>query len=311
MPRQMRDANLEARSARFRLTKNVKHWRTIHAGLAIGYRRGDKTSSWYVRVLLSGGRYTLRVLGTVDDYADADGKGVFSYQQAQRRAHGVAERLREENGLESADDRLIDDNPLVGDLLDEYLDWHKTQSDSWKETEYVIEAFIRKSFGNKCVRDLERGAIQRWLTRQARADSDDAETKRRRRATANRRLTVLKAALNYTYHGPSSVKDAWREVKPYRAVDAPRIRFLSVDECRRLINAAEVDLRALIRAALMTGARYGELTRLIAADFDAAAGTVSIHRSKSGKGRHIPLTDEGVQFFDQQVVNKKGDKYIF
>jgi integrase len=66
---------------------------------------------------------------------------------------------------------------------------------------------------------------------------------------------------------------------------------------QRLINAAEPDFRLLLQAALQTGARYGELARLTVADFNSDVGTVSITLSKSGKSRHVVLTDEGMQFF--------------
>ena len=52
-------------------------------------------------------------------------------------------------------------------------------------------------------------------------------------------------------------------------------------------------------AALQTGARYGELCRLNVSDFNIDAGTVAIRMSKSGKSRHVVLTDEGVSFFAQ------------
>jgi integrase len=51
-------------------------------------------------------------------------------------------------------------------------------------------------------------------------------------------------------------------VKPFKKVDAPVVRYLSSDECRRLVNACPADLRQMVRAALLTGCRYGELSRL-------------------------------------------------
>ena len=72
------------------------------------------------------------------------------------------------------------------------------------------------------------------------AAPNDVETQRRRRSSANRVLTILKAALNHAYdEGKVASNDAWgRRVKPYRAVDVARLRFLTVAEARRLINAS-------------------------------------------------------------------------
>src|SRR6516165_1086794 len=85
---------------------------------------------------------------------------------------------------------------------------------------------------------------------------EDAESKRRRRSTANRVLTILKAALNYAFDaGHAKSNTAWgRRLKPFRQVDAARQRFLSVNEARRLVNASGQDFRKLVQAALVTGA---------------------------------------------------------
>ena len=119
----------------------------------------------------------------------------------------------------------------------------------------------------------------------------DPEIARRRRDTANRTLTPLKAALNWAReHRLHDDDTAWKLVKPYRGTTSARIRFLSPADQQRLLDAAEGDLRDLVAAALMTGARFGELSRLQLQDFDVTNGSVFIAESKSGKARHVPLT---------------------
>ena len=72
---------------------------------------------------------------------------------------------------------------------------------------------------------------------------------------------------------------------------------MEIDEAKRLINASEPAFRNLVQAALQTGARLSELTRLTVADFKKNGGTVHVQRSKSGKERYVVLTSEGVTFF--------------
>jgi integrase len=138
------------------------------------------------------------------------------------------------------------------------------------------------------------------------------ETMRRRRSTANRVLTILKAALNHAYdEGHVSSNKAWgRRLKPFRQVDAARERFLSVAEAQRLVNASDPDFRSLVMAALQTGARFGELCRLTVADFNSDAGTLAVRQSKSGKSRHVYLTDEGAAFFKQLTAGRAGDEVM-
>ena len=140
----------------------------------------------------------------------------------------------------------------------------------------------------------------------------DEDEKSARGATANRILTVLKAALNYAYQERYvAADDAWRAVKPYKEVDAPVVRYLSSDECRRLVNPCPDDLRQMVRAALLTGCRYGELSRLRCEDVNLDAHSIAIRQSKGGKTRHVVLTSEGVVFFRSIVAGRKARDLSF
>ena len=122
---------------------------------------------------------------------------------------------------------------------------------------------------------------------------------RARQSTANRILTVLKAALNHAFReGRIASDEAWRKVKPFREVDTPVVRFLTAAECQRLVNACEKDFRHLVSGAILTGCRYGELTRMRAADFNREAGIITVRLSKAGKARHVVLNDEGRELFE-------------
>jgi integrase len=63
-----------------------------------------------------------------------------------------------------------------------------------------------------------------------------------------------------------------------------------------------------VQAALQTGARYGELIRLEVHDFNPDAGTLAVRQSKSGKPRHIVLTDEGVALFRELSAGRNGNE---
>jgi integrase len=94
-------------------------------------------------------------------------------------------------------------------------------------------------------------------------------------------------------------------VKPFREADAARVRYLSHDEARRLVNATDPGLREMIQAALLTGFRYGELAALCLEDFDSEAGTIRIRTAKSGKPRYVVLTDDGIMLFHRLAAGKQ------
>src|SRR5258708_3263123 len=91
----------------------------------------------------------------------------------------------------------------------------------------------------------------------------DEDARRGRKATDNRIVTMLKAALNRAFQaGRASSDSAWRKVKPFRKVDEAVVRYVSVAEAQRLVRACPKDFKNMVKAALLTGCRYSELARL-------------------------------------------------
>ena len=66
-----------------------------------------------------------------------------------------------------------------------------------------------------------------------RHNDDDQIRERRRKSTANRILTIFKAALNRSWRDKHVTSDrAWRSVEPFKNVESARIRYLSLEEAR-------------------------------------------------------------------------------
>lgn len=302
MARTVKDAKLQNRTNRLQLDERKFHWRGISQGLAIGYRRGKSGASWYVRTATGKGNYVSEVLGNADDYQDANGIDVLSFDQAQAKAREVADEIAKRKAGQRG--------PYTVDMaLDDYLEWFKAERRSYAKTDSVIKKSIRPKLGDKELSALTPETIRRWRDGLVKHD-DEAEVLRKRRASANRVLTILKAALNHAWRsGKIATDEAWRVVSPFRHVDAPKIRFLSADEAQRLINASDADFRQLVRGALYTGARYGELIAATVADFHPDAPALLLRYTKNGKHRFVPLTDEGRAFFERLCVDRAdGDK---
>src|SRR5690349_3856513 len=64
------------------------YWVELGPGTAIGYAKGARDVSWFVRQRVAGA-YVKQRIGTPDDHAKADGDVVLSYAQAVRRATDV------------------------------------------------------------------------------------------------------------------------------------------------------------------------------------------------------------------------------
>ena len=323
MTKTVREAKIETRTARSKLKRGRQaHWRTILPGrLHMGYQRKPEAIAgrWLLRRYRGSGNYQVEALGWADDADDADGASVLTFEQAQAKA------------LESAD--AGEGQPrhrlTVRRAIADYVEFKRAEGRNTNDMERRAAAHILPVLGNIEVADLTSTRIRRWLSdlaaspafkrtkkgkdRKFKPAPEDEEAIRRRRSSANRVLSTLKAALNHAYDEKRVVSnDAWgRRVKPFRDVDVARVRYLIVAEAKRLVNACAAEFRPLVIAALQTGARYGELARLLVSDFHADSGTVHVRKSKSGKSRHIVLTEEGVAFFRQTCIGRAGDELMF
>ncbi len=321
MARTVKDANLQTREARRRLAARGKpHYKVLEEGLHLGYRR-PKTGAgkWVVRLYDGSQAYTVETIAIADDLSDANEATVLSFDQAQRRAR----ELRDERDRSAAGKH----GPLtVGDVMKSYVQYLEDEGKPLADAKARVNAFILPVLGPVRVDALTSDRITKWRTDVSKmparirtpkgqpqrhknlADSDD-EARRRRKSTANRSLTVLKAALNRAFNaGLVSSDKEWRKVRPFKGVDAARVRYLTLAEARRLINVADPDLRRLVQAALLTGARYSELGRLQVVDFNPDVGTVAVRRSKSAKPRHVVLTSEGTRFFKALCAGRAGNE---
>jgi integrase len=325
MARTVRDAKLETRAAREKLSPSGKpYYKALDPGFHLGYRKGTAGGKWVIRWYVGDGAYKVETIGISDDKADAgDGEVVLDFRQAQALARKLhVQHTRVAKGLP------VKDGPYtVCTCIQEYLAFLEANRKSAKDARYRAEALIQPTLGDIPCADLTTGALRKWLETSAgsaprlrtrkgeeqkfRKIEDDDEARRQRKATANRVLTILRAALNRAWRdGKIPSDNAWRRVEPFEKADAARIRYLTIEECRRLINTSQSEFRDIVRAALLTGCRFGELAALQVQDFNPDAGTLHIRTSKSGKARHVVLNDEGIEFLTAMTAARAGAELL-
>jgi integrase len=324
MPRSVRDAKLDSRAAREKLRAQGKpYYRALDPGLHVGYRKlKGMPGRWVVRHYVGEQAYETETIATADDFSSANGVDVLDWQQAQEEA-----RKRRDTRVQVGAGK----GPFtVADAIALYIGAIAAEGRKTTDTERRASAMILPTLGSELVAELTTEKLRGWLTklaavpprvrttkgedqryRKAGEGEDQHEAVRRRRSTANRHFAILRAALTHSWREKRVASDeAWRRVKSFKNVAAARIRYLTVAEAKRLINACDDDFRRLVQAALETGARYGELAQLKAGDFNPDTGTVAIRRSKTGKARHVVLTEEGAAFFAELCLHRRGGETL-
>ena len=323
--RTVRNSKIDTRSARARLAeKKAGYWVSVSPGCSLGYRKGRTGGAWVAK-FVSGKRRIETTLGSADDIRDADNMLSLSYVQAQERAR--AWFLTQTRSLFGHPTPATD--YTVERCTEDYLvELARRGTKSIDDAKSRVRADIQPALGHILVPRLSADMIRTWhadlaqRTKRIRSPRGAAarfqatvpspEATRKRRATANRTLTVLKAALNFAFKESRIASDeGWRRVRPFRSVDAVRLRYLTASECERLLNAASVEFKPLVQGALATGCRYSELTSLVTSDFDEAAGVVRVKTSKAGHPRYVVLRTEGVAFFREQTAGRRPHELVF
>ena len=231
MARRTPDARLESRESRSRLASRGKpHYRLLEPGLHIGYRRlkGRKgrpavAGTWVARHYVGGQSYVVEKIGTADDFSDADGTIILSFAQAQDKARTrMVRRAQSANGIAG---------PLtVQAAIETYLESLEAHGKSAVDARHRAKAHIYPTLCDVEVTSLRTDMLRQWLAKLAKAlprartkagkpqqhrafDGSD-EAIRRRKSSANRTWTILRAALNHAFHDDLVASDAaWRKVK--------------------------------------------------------------------------------------------------
>ncbi len=325
MARPIQSNKLDSRTARFKLEAGKRHQERIADGCYLAYRRPNRggDGSWMARWFdKETGKSLQKRLGDADDHLEPDGIRILDFKAAQKCAEAWFKDVNKAAHFEATGEVVASGPYTVASAMADYLrDAEKRGVKGHSIMTTTINAHIIPGLGDLSVGKLSKKRIEDWLQALAEsprrmtgkvrdevkhlADPVTEDEKRARKDSANRVLTNLNAALNLAvnsgrYSGPTP----WRDVKRFKGVGSARVHFLTVQEQRRLVTACPDGFKQLVQAALYTGCRYGELCRLKVRDFNTTAKTVFIEKSKSGKPRHIALTEEAAAWFVEQGAGR-------
>lgn len=160
------------------------------------------------------------------------------------------------------------------------------------------------AFGDQDAATITPRQIEQVLT--------DLQTEGRAAATMLRHLTVLKAILNRAKR-LSLLKE-----NPTCRVQTPKVnnilvRYLTLDQETALFTALPERFRPLVRTALNTGLRQGEILRLTWADVDWNVGILTVQDTKAGDRRRVPMnsTVQGILADLKKKANPTSADRIF
>ncbi len=294
MSRNLLEAQLTTAAARQRLGKGV-HWRSLDADVHLGYRKGIRGGRWLVRWRIVAS-YRQEVLGSTDDFIDADGVHCLSFHQASSKAREVVARRRADSIAGVEMDRLT-----VRDVVEEYItEREKRELGYNRDARYRLGRYVLKtSLAERELRTLTELDLQGWR---------NALPTKLARSSVHRHASDLKAALNraallYRSRLPADflivIRGGLKSWEPSAPAARPA-QILSDDQIRAIVEAArgvdeedgwDGDLFRMILILAATGARFSQVARLTVHDLEN--GRLLIPTSRKGRGskrtRTIPV----------------------
>ena len=188
-----------------------------------------------------------------------------------------------------------------GEFGKRYMEHAKANKQSWLRDQQMLEN-LHSFFGK-----------ERPLTEITPVSIEGYKVHRRAKvsgATVNRELALLKRMFNLAitwdlFLGANPV----RKVKFFREFNTG-LRVLSAEEEKSLLQNASPYLQDLIRFAVNTGLRVGEIFSLRWSDVDLKKGILTIFSPKTYKLREVPINAETRNVLEAWWLGKKAE-FVF
>jgi len=191
-------------------------------------------------------------------------------------------------------------------VAQEYLPYAKQRKRSWRTDVSLLNNHILPALGQLYMDEVSKRHLMRLF----------AEHRASHKPGSTNRIIILcrfifNCAIRWEVPGVTSNPTAGIDLYPENNQIE---RFLTEAEAKRLFEALERSgskmLKYIVGMLLLTGARKNEVLHAKWQDFDLKRRIWRIELNKSGKTRHVPLSDGAIALL-AQVPRIEGCEYVF
>jgi len=186
--------------------------------------------------------------------------------------------------------------PTYAELAVQHLAHAKTYQRSYDTTEAYVRLHILPRWGKLRLNAIQQQDIAQWLAVKA-GEGLAPATVEKIRVTFGRSFSLA-----LTWGTPGVTRNPVVGIRR-PPINNARERFLSVEEARRLQKAVAASrntlLPAIVGLLLLTGARVSELLNAEWQHVDIERRAWLIPTSKTGKSRHVPLSQAAIDIIRQ------------
>lgn len=189
--------------------------------------------------------------------------------------------------------------------------------------EKVCDEYLNYSAANKAKSSYRRDQISitnllnvfrgRLITDITAYELEQYKNQRRRKvqpATVNRELACIKHMFTKALDWKLIKENTTKCVKLFKEPPG-RIRYLSEEEMKRLLDCCRKYLKPIVMMALNTGMRKSEILALKWSDVDMINRMIKITNSKNNETRYVPINDNLFATLIKMSHCSAGEKKIF
>ena len=184
-----------------------------------------------------------------------------------------------------------------------YLEHSKLQKRSWHTDKCRIESHLEPFFGEMDLKDITSQSIESYRAKRLETGV--------KRSTTNRELALMKVMYSKAIDWRYCPENPVRRLKLFAENDNQIERILGPGEEKRLFEASAEHLRPILKVAIYTGMRRGEILGLKWDQVDFLRSQIRVERTKSGRTRFIPINSELMDTLKELKKRKGGGEYLF
>ena len=243
---------------------------------------GGKT--WYLRYTDARGKQHQYRIAPADD---------LSLDQARKKVDDLRGQvaLGHDPAAEKAELRST---PTFADFIaDRYMPYVKGYKKSWCSDDSYLRNHLLPALGKKHLDEITKRDVIEF--------HHGMHAKNYAQGTCNRCLILLRYALNLAvrWEIPGVKINPTKDVPLFEDRAGKKERYLTQDEAKRLYEAVKASentmLQFIVPMLILTGARKREVLDARWEDFDLSHRQWRIPTTKSGRPRHVPLSDGVLQ----------------
>lgn len=184
-------------------------------------------------------------------------------------------------------------NHAFSELVTQYKKWAERQR-CYKSKVYLIDQ-LKDDFGDLPLRRINTMLIEQYQSNrmlQGRRKTKTKEIQGNKPATINRLTATLKHMMTKAVEWELVDEEILKKVRRVKQLEENngRLRFLSQEECQRLIECCNPLLRPIVIVALNTGLRKDNILGLEwETNVDLHHGFIFVTQTKNGKRLEIPM----------------------